>query len=676
MFRARLPFITSLAVVTAMLGGPAQAQAQAQPAPDFRATKVAGRQAVRQALRDTGASSISVALLSGRRVVWSQGFGRITPQGARPTATTTYPIGSVSKMVTTLAVMRLVDQGRISLDAPVVRYLPDFRMLSPQYGQITVRMLLNHSAGLPGSDYSNGISYAPIPGYARQVMAALATSRLKTTPGAMNVYCNDCFTLAGEIVARVSGSTYEEYVRQQILTPLGMTHTGFQLSGSSAPVIVDGVELPREYTNITASGGIVSTPRDMLRLAQVFTGARRGIVSQNAVAAMGSDQTTTTLKAGPRSELRYGLGWDDVADPATAAVGATTWVKGGDVGQHHGAFLVDADNDLAVMVSAAGTGIDSSALESIAGTVMLRALVDTGVTPRFPRPVNGVPARSPANPATVNRITGVYLASGANARVTRVNDRAVRLFVYSDGSWVKRPGRYVLRANGAFWSTKQPGTSLYRARAWGRTYLVLRRIGGTGTYYSSFAIGQRMRPVTGLPAWSGRVGQKWLLANENPQSIAWTVPWLRFSAIPGLSGYLTAEGTLVGAVPFAAGEDPDLGSMFLQVPLGLGRDLYDFTISRHGGEEVLQFASSVMRQQATVEPLVAGSVAIGSRGFVEWRRVLTAQTVNLSGQSAWKVYDASLVPVDSGSAAPARVTLTADSYLVLFGAAGTVIAVS
>jgi len=654
----------------ALIAGPAAAKT------DYTDTIAAGRGAIRAAIQETKATSVSVALLSEGKVVWSQGFGEVTPQGAKPTATTTYGIGSVSKMVTTLAVMRLVDQGKISLDAPVVRYIPDFSMLSPQYRQITVRMLLNHSAGLPGSDYANGMSLEPIPGYVQQVLGALRREPLKTTPGAMNVYCNDCFTLAGEVVARVSGTSFEQYAATNIFKPLGMTHTGFTVTKKSAPVIVDGKQQPQEYTNIAASGGVVSTPRDMLKLAQVFTGERPGIVSDQALELMGSDQTTTTLKSGPRSEFRYGLGWDDVRDPALSDVGVTTWVKGGDVSQHHGALLVAPEQDLAVMVSGAGTGIDSGTLESIGGTILLQALVDTGAMKKLPKPVSGMPAVAKADPAKTSQMTGFYLGSGFNAKIIKLNNRTLRLFMYNGNGWTKHAGRFVLRENGAFWSTETAGTSIYLQRAWGRTYLIMRRIGGTGNYYNYLAAGQKMRPGRTLPAWQQRVGQKWLMANENPQSVGWALPWMQFSAIPGLSGYLMAYGTQVGSVPFDAGNSPELGSMFLQVPLALGRDLYDFSVTSHGGEDVLQFASTVMRQKATVPALADGPVTIGSRGYVEWRTVAGDRTVKLSGQSNWKVFDAELMPVDKGGSQAAEVTLKAGSYIAIFGPAGAVVSLA
>lgn len=669
MMRTRLAVLTALVTTAGLVAAPAQAK----PRPDFSQTIEAGGAVIRQTLKETKSTSISVALTSKGKTVWSQQFGKITPGGAPPKAATRYGIGSVSKMITTLSVMQLVDQGKVSLDAPVTRYLPEFTVLSPQYSQITVRMLLNHSAGIPGSDYANGISYKPIAGYPQQVLSALRRSHLKSTPGAVNVYCNDCFTLAGEVVARVSGSTIEQYAAQNLFKPLGMTHTSFSVTPkTTAPVIVGGKVLPTEYTNIAASGGVVSTPQDMLKLAQVFTGERRGIVSAEAIAQMGVDQTTTTLKAGPRSELRYGLGWDDVADPALGNL--TTWVKGGDVDYYHAAFLVAPEKDLAVMVSAAGTGIDSSTLEAVGGQILLRALVDTGDRARYPKPLTSLPPRVAPSAEQLNRMVGVYLSSGATSRITRVG-KSLKLWRWA-GAWEPHDGRFVLRKDGRFWSTTTPGTSLYLDRAWGRTYLLLRRLGGTGNYYSYIAMAQKMRSSRILPEWSARIGQVWLLANENPASTSWQVPGLQFDELPGLTGYLMGDGALVGSVPFSVGQDPNVGAMFLQIPLAMGRDLYDVDVTRHGGEEVLQLGSSVLRQKATVPALSKGTVTIGSRGFVEWVKVTADVTVTLSGQSDWKVFSPDLELADEGGSGTPTLQLKAGQYVALFGSAGAVISVS
>ncbi|MBK6762841.1 MAG: beta-lactamase family protein [Micrococcales bacterium] len=263
----RIGRVLTATMAAAMVLGGAPAVNAVQPAkkqpPSFDTTIREGRKAVRSALKQTKSTSASVALVSDGKVVWSQTFGRINPAGKKPSPTTQFGVGSVSKVVTTMAVMQLVDAGKVSLDAPVTRYIPDFSMKSPQYRQITVRMLLNHSAGVPGTDYADAWSNEPIPSYVDRALGGLANSHLKTTPGAMNVYCNDCFTLAGEVVERVSGVPFQDYVTANILKPLGMGHSRYQTSvpapGNVAPIIQGGKAQPIEITNLFAS--VASSPR-------------------------------------------------------------------------------------------------------------------------------------------------------------------------------------------------------------------------------------------------------------------------------------------------------------------------------------------------------------------------------------------------------------------------------
>ncbi len=685
--------LASLATASVFVGVPSVQAAEAAPMQkskqqSFTKTIKAGREAVRTALKETESTSASVAFVANGKTVWSQTFGRVNKAGKKPSATTKYGVGSVSKTVTAIAVMQLVDQGKISLDAPVVQYVPDFSMLSPQYKQITVRMLLNHSAGLPGSDYANGLSSKPIPSYVDGVMAGLRNSRLKTTPGAMNVYCNDCYTLAGVVVERVSGMPFQDYVAESIFAPLGMKHSTYPspvpARGTYAPVIQGGQVQPFGVTNIWASGGLLSTSRDMARLAMIFTGdgvvGDTRVLSSSAIQQMAVDQTTTTLRAGSPGGFRYGLGWDSMADPALKSAGVRGWTKGGDIGQYHAGFMVAPDQGMAVVVEGAGTAFSSTSAETIAQTVILNGLVETGAIKRMPKEVGGMPPKEQATHKDITKMTGVFLAEAATVKVVRAKKRSLRLAILTDGKWVNQPGRLIRRGDGAFWSTHTPGRSIRSVKAWGRTYLVLRAPGATGTYYSDTTVGQRTRPGGSLsPAWQRRVGHSWLLANEDPTSANWApMPAVDIDTIPGLSGYLLARGALVESVPFDATTGDTLGTMFLEVPLVQGRDLYDFEFSTQGGEEYLSFSSSVLRPAATVPELPAGknAVTIGAEGLVEWRKVPAASKITISGQSDWKLFDDKLSMIDSGGSATTTKQAPTGAYLAVFGPAGSTAKVS
>src|SRR5918993_4421648 len=105
---------------------------------------------VEREVADKRLPALSIALIDDQRVVWSKGFGHQDRDGKVPaTARTVYRVGSVSKLFTDVAVMRLVEQGEIDLDAPVTKYLPDFKPVNP-FGEqpITLRHLMAHRSGL------------------------------------------------------------------------------------------------------------------------------------------------------------------------------------------------------------------------------------------------------------------------------------------------------------------------------------------------------------------------------------------------------------------------------------------------------------------------------------------------------------------------------------------------
>ena len=175
-----------------------------------------------------GVTSVQYAVMTEGEITESGQAGVYSKTEDRAlTADTLYGIGSTSKMFTTAAVMKLVDAGKVDLDAPVTAYIPEFTMADARYKQITVRMLLNHSSGLMGSTLNDAFLYGDAnnrDGYTT-LLEDLKTQRLKADPGAFSVYCNDGFTLAEMIVERVSGQPFTEYIHDTFTQPLGMEHT-------------------------------------------------------------------------------------------------------------------------------------------------------------------------------------------------------------------------------------------------------------------------------------------------------------------------------------------------------------------------------------------------------------------------------------------------------------------
>lgn len=298
-------------VLAAMLPGCGNDDIHSTP---YQQTIALGQQMIQQAVTDPSnpVAAISVAMVKANTVVWQQAFGSASVPGQiKATPQTRFNIGSVSKLFPALAATILVDRGLITLDTPIIKYLPTFTMLSPEYAQITTRHLLSHASGLPGTNGRNLFTFQPVAGYAADTQAELANSHLKHLPGELAVYCNDGFTMVEQIVLAMTGQSFADFVQSAILAPLKMTDSSYLTSvpsgGSFSLPYVKGTQY-QEFVNAYATGGLSSTPTDMMNLAQmiygggVFQGQR--IVSAAGIAQMGTDQTksgTPIREAGRRS---------------------------------------------------------------------------------------------------------------------------------------------------------------------------------------------------------------------------------------------------------------------------------------------------------------------------------------------------------------------------------------
>jgi CubicO group peptidase (beta-lactamase class C family) len=187
----------------------------------------------------------SLAIVEGGQITHLRGFGKARPGGVTPSPQTPFFIGSLTKSFTALAIMQLVEAGKVELDAPAQRYLPWFRVADAQASaQMTVRHLLNQTSGLPASlglaDLGDPDSQATAT--ERQVRA-LATLRLARPVGEKFEYSNTNYNVLGLIIEAASGESYAGYVQRHIFDPLGMSHS----YASKAEVQRNGLAMGHRY---------------------------------------------------------------------------------------------------------------------------------------------------------------------------------------------------------------------------------------------------------------------------------------------------------------------------------------------------------------------------------------------------------------------------------------------
>ena len=286
-------------------------------------------------------------------------------------------IGSVSKMYVTAAVMQLVDQGKIDLDAPVTDYINDFKLADERYKDITVRMLMNHTSGLMGTQYG-GIFLLGEKSekYHDTFLKNISGEHLKADPGTFNCYCNDGFTLLEIIVERVSDKTFTEYMEENICTPLSVSNTGSVWDmdmDRQAPIYINrNVKLEPEYISAIGAGGVVSNAEEVAAFGAAFFTGNDVLLSEEAKKEMSKNNKTGV------STENFGLGWDEVEKEDYKKAGVTVLSKGGDTDFQHASLVVAPDEEISVAVLSSGGG--SGINEKMALAIMDEALSEQGIS--------------------------------------------------------------------------------------------------------------------------------------------------------------------------------------------------------------------------------------------------------------------------------------------------------
>jgi CubicO group peptidase (beta-lactamase class C family) len=292
---------------------------------------------IRARLRTDHIPGLSLAVVSDGGVQWSAGFGYAdlgTQAPAEPQ--TAYLWFSMTKIATATAVVRLAEQGRLDLDGPVSAYYPPFAAVA-QSGPVTVRHLLNHSSGLANPVpirwvYPAGSAPPDRSAFVERLLRR--HRRLRSDPGDRTRYSNLGYLVLGEVIAHASGRPYEQYLREQLLAPLGMVRTGFsyQDTGASRPaagyqplpailtpllraVLPAGIVAGRQGRYVAYHpfhvvgapyGGLVGGVSDAARLALLHlgNGAVDGVRLLSVRAA--AEMRQVTPRGGP---VDVGLGW-------------------------------------------------------------------------------------------------------------------------------------------------------------------------------------------------------------------------------------------------------------------------------------------------------------------------------------------------------------------------------
>ncbi len=354
---------TALGVAATTLGsGPARAASRpntvtGRSAASARSTDPLFRELdtkIERAMAEYRIPGVAVAVYyQGREHV--RGYGVTNVDYPQPVdGDTLFRIGSVTKTFTATTVMRLVEQGKMALDAPVRTYLPDLRLADETVAaRMTVRQLLNHSSGWLGEyypDFGRGADAL------ERYVTGLEQLPQMTPLGEVFAYNNASVVLAGHVIEAVANKPYEDVVQEQLLAPLGLDHTFFfsdEIVGynvAASHTVADDIPAVqpawwRLWRTLHPTGGLISSARNLLRYARFHLGELPDGPPLLSEAALREMQT----KSGPGGTLTFeidGVGVNWLLRPTAEGVRVIQW-NGDWPGQHAG-FLFVPERDFAI----------------------------------------------------------------------------------------------------------------------------------------------------------------------------------------------------------------------------------------------------------------------------------------------------------------------------------------
>lgn len=353
---------------------------------------------------------VSAAVVYDQQLLWSAGFGYADVSRKTPaTPSTIYSICSISKLFTSIGVMQLRDEGKLRIDDPVARHIPWFKIKrsDPLGAEITIEGLLTHSSGLPReSDFP----YWTGPEFAfptrEQIKERLASQETLYSAETYFQYSNLGLTMAGEVVASVSGEPYQAYVTKRILEPLGLKSTtpeipekerGRRLATGYSALRRDGTRVPVAFfmaRGIAPAAGYASTAEDLARFAswQFRVLERKGgeeVLKSNTLREM-----QRVHWVDPDFETMWGLGFAVSKSEGKMFVG-----HGGSCPGFRTQLLLKPDEKLATIFMANAQGVDTGAFVQQMYNIVAPA-IKAAV-----KPMSNQPWQPQANLA---RYTGTY----------------------------------------------------------------------------------------------------------------------------------------------------------------------------------------------------------------------------------------------------------------------------
>jgi len=488
----------------------------------FTNTIAISRAAITNLMAEHSIPGCTVVLVESQEVVWAEGFGYADKETLTPVTTNTVMmIGSVSKMLTALMALQVMDEGGFDLDACITNYVTEFSMLDRFSGtptNWTIRTMLDHHSGIPGDIYNGSFVSGPYwSGYTDWLIEYFHDDYPLYPPMLQASYCNSGFNVVGEAIGRHDGVDFTVAASNRLFTPLGMTTSSFLpiTNNLATGYSNDGSPAPLAVANMPATGGAFSTPLDMANIIKMlladgmYNSSR--FLSTNALLQFGKE---TPGPMDVDNFFKTGLGLDTVSDPVMSYAGRT-WLKNGSTGKFEALFEVLPDQQLGAFVNINFANSDTFAILQI---ILTNAVEERNGLTRPPTPPMPTPAETNWSFAELQAIEGYYITKSGVDHFMAQADGSLSLIHNAEQSSVVTTN-YRPHTNGRFFIPGHGEEQLVFTNRAG--YDVIIRYGSNGSTrdnviyggYVESLYGTRYTPPTISAAWSNRCGTFWVANN-------------------------------------------------------------------------------------------------------------------------------------------------------------------
>lgn len=602
-----------------------------------------------------GAMSVQYAVMDHGEIILSGQAGTYSKQSDQALSSEDiYAIGSVSKVYTATIAMKLQEAGKLDLDAPIINYLPTFTMKDERYTQITMRMLLNHSSGLPGSTFSNGFTFEADLDAHDSFLDNLANAHLQADPGAYSVYSNDSFLLAELVIEAIQQKSFTETLHEFLIEPLSLNNTKSpqdELNVDKMPRVVSSTNPNREfvgdYVNAIGTGGIYANAEDLCRFGQIFLDGSE-VLSKESLGAMSAKEYLNGVwpQEVKYNTLGYGLGWDSVDLYPFEQNGIQALTKGGDTLFTHTALTVLPQHGLSVAVVTSG-GI-STYNQMMASALLEEVLKEKGVIQELKTvAMESVPETIVPLEDRVRDYAGLYALSTSLCTI-QFDEEGNLLFASELAPMQVATIKHI--GNGEF---VMPGLMTDQKFKFeendGKVYLVVEGISnieGLGSTASTIYYAQKVEenPLdeSVKAAWDARNGKAYYLVSEKAisQIFEMITPFTPISLSPVADGYISAHKIV----------DENNAVAVVQIPGTGSRDQFDYHFETVDGVEYLFISGDRYISQDAVSYAQLNETQITMADEAQWFLINEALdgktlTVHLQGDAEIMVYDASMVCV-------------------------------